>query len=73
MSKLPDNLVSEVYRRGAALGLRWTLVFFVVTGIIYLLIGLLGSSGAGRALCAMCAGPLIGTGVIVAGWKSRRR
>ncbi|MBI5957800.1 MAG: hypothetical protein HY866_03625 [Chloroflexi bacterium] len=73
MSKLPDNVVSEMWLRGSKLGLRWTVVFFVVTGVIYLLIGLLGWSGAGRALCAMCAGPVIGTLVIFVGWKSRHR
>ena len=64
--------MGEVWQRGAKLGLIWTLIFFGVTGLIFLLMGMLGWSGAMRALCAMAAGPFLATGAIVAWWMVRR-
>jgi hypothetical protein len=47
-------------------------VFFVVTVVIYTLLGPVGWPGVGRALCAMAVGPVLGTGVILLWWAVRR-
>lgn len=67
-----NPLSGEVWRRGALLGLRWTALFFGVMGITYLLLGVVGWSGVGRALCAMGVGPVIGTAILVVWWMIRR-
>jgi hypothetical protein len=67
-----DPLGWPVWRRGVLLGLRWVAVFFAVTVVIYALLGGLGWSGVGRALCAMGVGPVLGTGVIGLWWTIRR-
>ena len=69
----PGNpLGGDVWRRGAVLGLRWTALFFGVMAVTYLLLGIAGWSGAGRALCAMGVGPVIGTAILVGWWMIRR-
>jgi len=69
----PTNPIGwHVWRRGAMLGLQWLAVFVVVTLLLYGGLGLLGWSGMGQALCAMFAGPVIGTALIVVWWLSRR-
>jgi hypothetical protein len=67
-----DPLGWPVWRRGALLGLRWVAVFCAVTVVVYALLGLVGWSGVGRALCAMGIGPVIGTAVILLWWAIRR-
>ncbi len=64
--------MGEIWQRGAKLGLIWTLIFFGVTGLVFLLMGMLGWSGALRALCAMAVGPILATGAIVGWWMVRR-
>lgn len=61
-----------VWRRGAILGLQWAAFVFVATLAIYLLAGLTGWSGVGRALCALATGPAVGFGAIAA-WLVARR
>jgi Na+/serine symporter len=61
-----------IWRRGAALGLVWVVLFAVVTLSLYVLMAVIGWSGTARALCAMGAGPVLGTGVIVGWWVIRR-
>ncbi|MBN1679808.1 MAG: hypothetical protein JW966_05920 [Anaerolineae bacterium] len=58
-----------VWQRGAALGLRLVFVFFAVTGIVYAAMGIIGWSGVVRALCAMCAGPIIAVLGVVLWWR----
>lgn len=72
MSEPPNPLSGEVWRRGAALGVRW-LALFCVAGLgSYVVLGALGWSGTARALCAMGAGPAIGTVMIALWWAVRR-
>jgi hypothetical protein len=72
MNDPANPLGGDVWRRGAKLGLQWVAVFFAVTLIVYLIMGVTGWSGAARALCAMGLGPIIGIGVIVV-WGLIRR
>jgi len=67
-----DPLGWPVWRRGALLGLRWVIVFCAVTVVIYVLLGVLGWSGVGRALCAMGVGPVLGTAIILLWWTIHR-
>lgn len=60
------------WQRGAKLGLLWTLVFFVITGGVYFLMGVLGWSGVLRVLCAMGVGPVLAVMVIGVWWCVRR-
>jgi hypothetical protein len=68
----PGPIGVDVWRRGAKLGLWIALVFFVVTLLIYLIMGLLGWDGVLRALCAMAVGPLVALAVIGGWWIVRR-
>jgi len=72
MNEPSNPLSGEVWRRGAALGIRW-LALFCVAGLgSYVVLGALGWSGTARALCAMGAGPAIGTVTIALWWAVRR-
>lgn len=62
----------HVWRRGALLGLQWLAVFVVITLALYGLLGAIGWSGVGQALCAMFTGPVIGTALIGVWWVARR-
>ena len=69
----PSNPLSPaVWRRGAKLGLIWLALFVAVTVVIYALMGVIGWSGAARALCAMCTGPVLGIVIIIVWWMIRR-
>ncbi len=72
MTQVPNPLSGEVWRRASALGLRWLALFVLVSLGSYGVLGLLGWSGAMRALCAMAIGPLIGTAIIGLWWLARR-
>lgn len=72
MSEPSNPLSGEIWRRGSALGLRWLVLFCVASLGSYAVLGALGWSGMARALCAMGAGPLIGTAIIVLWWIVRR-
>ncbi len=67
-----NPLSSDVWRQGAKLGLRWSLVFFAAALIIYVVLGLVGWSGAARALCAMAVGPILASAVILFWWMGHR-
>ena len=62
----------DIWRRGALLGLRLLVVFFVVTLVVWLLLGALGWAGVLRALCAMGVGPFVALGIVGAWWLMRR-
>ena len=69
----PSNPLGwHVWRRGALLGMQWVVVLFAATVIVFAALGVLGWSGAGRALCAMGIGPVLGAGVIAAWWVFHR-
>ena len=59
-AKLPDSIGRALllYGPGGAL------LLLLGAGIMYLIAGLLGWSGYGQVIFAVCAGPLIGFGVI---------
>jgi len=58
--------------RGANLGLVWTLVFFGAALLLYLIMGVVGWSGAARAICALLVAPVFAVGAIVVWWMVRR-
>ncbi|GAB4408765.1 MAG: hypothetical protein Kow00106_02080 [Anaerolineae bacterium] len=72
MNQVPNPLSGEIWRRGSVLGLRWLALFCVASVGSYAALGVLGWSGIARALCAMGAGPLIGTAIIGLWWLVRR-
>lgn len=72
MTDSQNPLSGDVWKQGAKLGLRWSLVFFASALILYVVLGLVGWSGAARALCAMAAGPIFASAVIVFWWLGRR-
>jgi hypothetical protein len=72
MAESPNPLSGDVWRRGSRLGLIWLAVFVVVTAAIYALLAVVGWSGTLRALCAMGAGPVLGSAAIAAWWVIRR-
>ncbi len=72
MAESPNPLGGDVWGRGARLGLIWLAVFALVTAVIYALLAVVGWSGTLRVLCAMCAGPVLGTAGIAAWWVIRR-
>jgi hypothetical protein len=53
---------------GCLAGLGLTLGFFVLSGLIYLLLGMLGLTQNMRLLVALVAGPTVGTGLVLIGW-----
>lgn len=72
MSDEPNPLSGDVWRQGAKLGLRWSFIFFAAALIIYAVLGLVGWSGAARALCAMAVGPILASAVIFFWWSGHR-
>jgi len=72
MTEPTNPLSGAVWRRGARLGMQWLAIFVIVTAGLYGVLGAFGWSGTWRALCAMGAGPIVGTGIIAAWWVLRR-
>ncbi|MBN1565905.1 MAG: hypothetical protein JXA10_18830 [Anaerolineae bacterium] len=67
-----NPLSGEVWQRGSRLGLIWLAVFVIVGVVLYALMGVLGWSGALRAIGAMLAAPVVG-GIGIALWWLIRR
>lgn len=72
MSRTPEPLGLETWRRGALLGIVWVMVLFAATGFAWLLLGLGELSTVGRALCAIGIGPVLGLTLIAGWWLVRR-
>lgn len=64
----PIGVTSRGLGMGCLAGLGLTLSFFVLSGLLYLLLGLLNLSQNARLLVALVAGPTVGTGLVLIGW-----
>ena len=64
----PIGVTSRGLGMGCLAGLGLTVGFFVLSGLIYLLLGLLSFTQNVRLLVALVAGPSVGTGLVLIGW-----
>lgn len=64
----PIGVTSRGLGMGCLAGLGLTAGFFVLSGLIYLLLGLLSFTQNVRLLVALVAGPSVGTGLVLIGW-----
>jgi hypothetical protein len=72
MNEPTNPLGWPVWRRGGMLGLGIALAFFLATGLVYGLLGIMGWSGVGQALCAIAIGPVLALVLLLGVWTIRR-
>jgi len=64
----PIEVTSKGLGYGCLAGFGLAIAFFVISGLAYVLLGLIGLAQNFRLLIALLSGPILGTVLAVAGW-----
>lgn len=64
----PVELTSRGLGYGCLAGFGLAILFFVISGVAYVLLGAAGLASNIRLLVALLSGPILGTVIAVAGW-----
>nr|MBN1228633.1 hypothetical protein [Anaerolineae bacterium] len=62
--QMPAGFVGKSFSTGCLYGLGMAVGFFVISGLVFLLIGPLGLETNIRMLVAVASGPILGTGIL---------